>query len=128
LQKCKGWKEDSSKKYTLNYIIFVIFAEAKSNNRLIQDTRNNFFILSDASLKQALDLNFPVVCLSDIRKFVLNQVIHLELPSFGHRYPFWCLPAAAYSVFASLFKEDEDFQTERLTVIRNKLVLYQCRL
>jgi len=128
LKTCKGWQKDSSNRYNVNYIIFVILAEVKTQNRLIRDFKDNFYILSDSSLKQALTVKIPVVGLGRLRKIVLKQMIHLEPLGFRHSYPFWCLPAATDSAFASLFQLENDDPGD-IEILKNKLISYrhQCR-
>ena len=127
LKTCQGWQEDSSDRYTVNYINFVIIAEAKTKNKLVRDIEDDFYILCDPPLKQALQIRIPVIGLGRLRKTVLKQMIHLEPWTFRHWYPFWCLPTATDSAFTSIFRtEDED--PEDIENLKTRLISCQCRI
>jgi len=127
LKTCQGWQEDSSDRYTVNYINFVIIAEAKTKNKLVRDIEDDFYILCDPPLKQALQIRIPVIGLGRLRKTVLKQMIHLEPWTFRHWYPFWCLPTATDSAFISIFRT-EDGDLEDTENLKTRLISYQCRI
>jgi len=94
MRQSQGWVEDLDGKYTVNYIIVNLLANAKAKNRLILDARDKYYLLCDRELQKALQAFTPVICIDELRLAVLNQLRHKEDNfCWFHRYkiPLWCV-------------------------------------
>jgi len=88
LEQSPGWVEDSERKYTVNYLIAVLFKTLQESGHL-----GAYSIRTNESIRQALKTKTIFVSFSRVRALVLQQLKHNE-HFIGHdcyEKPFWCL-------------------------------------
>lgn len=98
LENCKGWVSDPNQKYTVNYILMVLFTDLKQKNYILQDAyvSGAYFICCDQQLQSALQAPKPFLPIQEVRGRVLQHLQHNEPnPKHGSyaiklRVPFWC--------------------------------------
>lgn len=123
LENCKGWVPDPSQKYTVNYIIMVLFMDLKQKNQIFQNVYNSkdYFIGCDQELQLALQSPTPLFPIEELRRKVLLHLMHNE-PIFSRIYnarrriPFWCVKELE-SRIAELF--DDYYENKSAILLDN---------
>lgn len=86
----KGWIHDSDNKYTINYILIVLFSIIKEKQLNCRQGQAHLYFCDD-DLREALGVR--VFHLNQIRCIVKEQLRHSEpLYIDKDQFPFWCPP------------------------------------